>query len=103
MEAQKLNYITAKLSKIEEASKKKEEQINEFITQTKEALDQKMETYTEKREAYMNDMKSKLKDHVSIVFPVGATNHRICIIIFTSFATFLSRFKEGAMSAELEI
>ena len=56
--------LAAKLSKIEEASKKKDEQNNVFITQTKEALDQKMENHIEKREAYISDLKTKLKDHV---------------------------------------
>jgi hypothetical protein len=54
------------LSKIEEASKKKDEQENIFVTQTREALDQKMESHIEKREAYLSDLKAKLKDHVCI-------------------------------------
>lgn len=58
--------LAAKLSKIEEASKKKDEQNNVFISQTKEALDQKMENHIEKREAYISDLKNKLKDHVCI-------------------------------------
>ena len=58
--------LAAKMSKIEEASKKKDEQANNFILQTREALEQKMETHIEKREAYINDLKSKLKDHVCI-------------------------------------
>ena len=57
--------IAAKLSKIEEASKNKDEQMSEFIAQTKEALEQKMESHIEKREAYLTDVKAKLKDHVS--------------------------------------
>jgi hypothetical protein len=58
--------LAAKMSKIEEASKKKDEQANLFILQTREALEQKMETHTEKREAYLSDLKAKLKDHVCI-------------------------------------
>lgn len=57
--------LAAKLSKIEEATKKKDEQMSVFINQTKEALDQKMETHIEKRDAFISDMKTKLKDHVS--------------------------------------
>lgn len=49
------------MQKIEEASRKKDEQTYQFISQTKEALDQKMETHTEKREAYITDLKTKLK------------------------------------------
>jgi hypothetical protein len=55
------------MSKIEEASKKKDEQANMFILQTREALEQKMETHTEKREAYLSDLRAKLKDHVCIL------------------------------------
>lgn len=53
--------ITAKMSKIEEASRKKDEQTTQFITATKEALDQKMGLHEEKREAYITDLKTKLK------------------------------------------
>lgn len=53
--------LAAKMLKIEEASKKKDEQTSQFITQTKEMLDQKMEIHEEKREAYITDLKSKMK------------------------------------------
>lgn len=59
--------LAAQLSKIEEASRKKDEQNHAFIHQTKEALEQKMELHTEKREQYISEIKTKLKDHVSIV------------------------------------
>lgn len=38
----------------------------EKMKQQKEKLDKKFELHIEKREAYLNDIKSKLKDHVSI-------------------------------------
>lgn len=66
IELSKKETISAKLSKIEEASKKKDEQTSVFINQTKEALDQKMELHTEKRDAYISDIKTKLKEHVSL-------------------------------------
>lgn len=47
--------------KIEEASRKKDEQTSLFITTTREALEQKMETHLGKREAYITDLKTKLK------------------------------------------
>lgn len=47
--------------KIEEASRKKDEQTSLFITATREALEQKMETHLGKREAYITDLKTKLK------------------------------------------
>lgn len=64
LEANKMATLAAQLSKIEEASRKKEEQNAVFINQTKEALDQKMETHTEKREQYISEIKTKLKDHL---------------------------------------
>lgn len=59
--------ITAKMAKIEEASRKKDEQTSSFIVNTKEALDAKMETHIEKREAYINDLKKKMKEHLESV------------------------------------
>lgn len=56
--------IAAKMAKIEEASRKKDEQTTMFISSTKEALDAKMETHVEKREAYISDLRSKVKDHL---------------------------------------
>jgi hypothetical protein len=56
--------LAAKMSKVEEASKKREEQTNNFILQTREALEQKMEAHSEKRESLISDLKFKLKEHV---------------------------------------
>ncbi|CAH1396648.1 unnamed protein product [Nezara viridula] len=64
LEANKMATLAAQLSKIEEASKKKDEQNSVFINQTKEALEQKMETHIEKREQYISEIKTKLKDHL---------------------------------------
>jgi len=61
-----MSVLAAKMSKIEEALKKKDEQTNIFISQTREALEQKMEAHTEKRESHISDLKAKLKDHVCI-------------------------------------
>lgn len=61
LESNKMAALSAKMSKIEEASRKKDEQTSQFITATKEALDQKMGLHEEKREAYITDLKSKLK------------------------------------------
>ena len=60
-ESNKIAALTAKMLKIEEASRKKDEQTNLFIAATKEALEQKMESHSVHREAYINDMKNKLK------------------------------------------
>lgn len=56
--------IAQKMQKIEEASRIRSEQTNNFIVTTKEALDAKMETHEEKREAYINELRARLKDHL---------------------------------------
>lgn len=65
IEANKLAALTAKLSKIEEASRKKDELSAAFITATRESLDAKMNNTEEKREAHIAELKNKLKEHVS--------------------------------------
>ncbi|GAB0093448.1 Stathmin [Sergentomyia squamirostris] len=63
LEAKKMADWNAKMAKIEEASRKKDELNNEFMVHTKEVLEAKMEHYEEKREAIINDKKEKLKVH----------------------------------------
>lgn len=63
LEAKKVADWSAKVAKIEEASRKKDELNNEFIEQTKEALEAKMEHSEEKREALLSEIKEKLKIH----------------------------------------
>lgn len=67
LEANKIASLSAKMVKIEEASRKKDEQTNQFIASTREALEQKMENTTGKREAYITGLKTKLKDHIENV------------------------------------
>lgn len=64
MESSKIAALSAKMQKIEEASRKKDEQTSQFITATRDALEQKMGTVTEKREAYITDLKTKLKVNI---------------------------------------
>ncbi|XP_047041884.1 probable kinetochore protein nuf2 isoform X3 [Helicoverpa zea] len=64
LEASKMAAIAQKMQKIEEASRIRSEQTNNFIVNTKEALDAKMETHEEKREAYINELRARLKDHL---------------------------------------
>lgn len=66
LEAHKLAALSSKLSKIEEASRKKDELSAAFIAATRESLDAKMNNTEEKREAHIAELKSKLKEHVSI-------------------------------------
>ncbi|XP_059485918.1 ensconsin isoform X2 [Neocloeon triangulifer] len=67
LEASKLNELKAKMNRIEEAAKKRDEQTQEFINVTKNALDQKMKVHTEKHEEYLGDLISKVKEHLEIV------------------------------------
>lgn len=66
MELNKVAALSAQIMKIEEASRKKDEQTNSFISNTREALEQKMETHIGKREAYINDLKNKMKVNIYI-------------------------------------
>lgn len=52
---------SAKMAKIEEASRKKDELDKEFKTNAKVVLESKMEQYEEKREAQITEIKEKLK------------------------------------------
>lgn len=67
LEGNKIAALSANLQKIEEASRKKDEQTTQFIAATRDALEQKMETHIGKREAYITDLKTKLKDHIENV------------------------------------
>ncbi|KXJ75777.1 hypothetical protein RP20_CCG011087 [Aedes albopictus] len=53
---------SAKMAKIEEASRKKDEMDQLFKTHAKELLDTKMEQYEEKREQQITEIKEKLKN-----------------------------------------
>ncbi|CAG9825315.1 unnamed protein product [Phaedon cochleariae] len=67
LESSKMAALSAKILKIEEASRKKDEQTTQFISSTRDALEQKMGHHVEKREAYITDLRSKLKDHIENV------------------------------------
>ncbi|XP_031344550.1 tropomyosin isoform X2 [Photinus pyralis] len=67
LELNKVAALSAQIMKIEEASRKKDEQTNNFISVTRDALEQKMETHIGKREAYIHELKSKMKDHIDTV------------------------------------
>ncbi|KAL0101598.1 hypothetical protein PUN28_019020 [Cardiocondyla obscurior] len=67
IEANKLAVLAAKLSKIEEASRKKDELSAAFIAATRVSLDAKMNNTEEKREAHIAELKNKLKDHLESV------------------------------------
>lgn len=58
---------SAKMTKIEEIARKKDELNNDFKEQTKEALEAKMEHYEEKRDAIITDLKEKLKVYKSSI------------------------------------
>lgn len=61
LEAKKMADWSAKMAKIEEATRKKDELDKEFKTHAKEVLDSKMGQYEEKREQQILEIKEKLK------------------------------------------
>lgn len=61
LEQKKIADWSAKMSRIEQAGRKKDEMNKDFANQAKEALDAKMGNYEEKRGAIMSDLKEKLK------------------------------------------
>jgi len=63
LEAEKLAFLAEKMKRIEEATKKKEEEESVFIKSTKEALEQKMQAHIENRESKVVDLKTKLSHH----------------------------------------
>lgn len=65
LEAKKMADWSAKMAKIEEATRKKDELDKEFKTHSKVVLEQKMEQYEEKREAQISEIKEKLKMHAA--------------------------------------
>lgn len=65
LEQSKLVSLASKISKIEEAAKKREILSEEYIEATRKSLDAKMNNTVEKREAYLADIKTRLKEHVS--------------------------------------
>ena len=82
LEHSKRSSLNSRFEKFEESLKKKEEEEIAKTRQQKEKLDKKLEEHNEKREAYLNDIKTKLKDHVSteekrIIF----VHRKFCILL----------------------
>ncbi|XP_014608468.1 PREDICTED: calponin homology domain-containing protein DDB_G0272472 isoform X1 [Polistes canadensis] len=67
LESHKIAALAAKLSKIEEVARKKDELSAAFIAATRESLDAKMNNTEEKREAHIAELKNKLKEHLESV------------------------------------
>ncbi|KAF7404786.1 hypothetical protein HZH66_003692 [Vespula vulgaris] len=67
LESHKIAALSAKLSKIEEVARKKDELSAAFIAATRESLDAKMNNTEEKREAHIAELKNKLKEHLESV------------------------------------
>ena len=67
LEAHKLAAFSAKLCKIEEVARKKDELSAAFIAATSKSLDAKMNNTEEKREAHIAEVKNKLKEHLESV------------------------------------
>lgn len=81
LEAKKMADWSAKMAKIEEATRKKDEMDKIFKTHAKELLDTKMEQYEEKREQQISEIKEKLKVGSQLT-SVGNTHGNL--LIFSS-------------------
>ncbi|XP_023709973.1 uncharacterized protein LOC111865848 [Cryptotermes secundus] len=62
LKAKRLAVVATEISKIEEASKRKKELINNFISKTQEDLERKMKTAIANREMFENDLKSRVRE-----------------------------------------
>ena len=82
VEASKRSSLNSRFEKLELSLKKKGEEELERTKQQKEKLDKKLEIHNEKREAYLNEIKSKLKDHVSKVWAMMVHGERIAFIVY---------------------
>jgi hypothetical protein len=67
-ESTKLQFLSEKFSKIEEAAKIREEAQLNFAKQTEQKLQTKMETNKENREAHLNNLLERLRKTVSVHF-----------------------------------
>lgn len=63
--------MTERMSKLEEASRKRDEINAAFITSTQKDLDSKLDQSQNNREAYLNGLKAKVHDHLSNVEAVA--------------------------------
>lgn len=68
MEASRLASVGERMTRLQEASRKREENTTAFIAATQAALEDKLDTTTNNREAYLNGLRAKLSDHVSLVW-----------------------------------
>jgi stathmin len=75
LEANKIAVLNARLSKLEEVARKRDQLNVSFVNATRESLDIKMNNSEEKREAYITDLRSKLKEHVSQASPPSCQLH----------------------------
>lgn len=67
MEASRLASVGERMTRLEEANRKREETTATFIAATQAALEDKLDTTTNNREAYLNGLRAKLSDHLNNV------------------------------------
>jgi len=70
MEASRVK-MTERMTKLEEAARKRDEINAAFITSTQKDLDDKLDQSANNREAYLNGLKAKVHDHLSNVAAVN--------------------------------
>ena len=65
LEAERIASIADRMSRLEEAARKRNELNDEFVTTTAEALDSKLDSFSANREAHLDALRAKVADHVS--------------------------------------
>ncbi|XP_068200339.1 uncharacterized protein stai isoform X2 [Palaemon carinicauda] len=67
MEASRLASVNERMSRLEDASRKREEANKQFIATTQAALEDKLDTSSNNRKAYLNGLRAKITDHLNNV------------------------------------
>merc|ERR1712183_285485 len=70
VEASRLATVNERISRLEEASRKRDEVQKEFISSTQAALEDKLDASSNNRKAYLNGLRAKITDHLNNVVSV---------------------------------
>lgn len=68
LEAQKLNQLNEKLSRLAEVNQKREGLAEEFQEATRQSYEKKIEAFKENREAHIKSIQEKQREHVRLLF-----------------------------------
>lgn len=65
LEAERVASVSERMSRLEEAARKRQEACEEFVVATASALEQKRDTSAANREAHLDGLRARVADHVS--------------------------------------